>query len=103
MPVNARCRVTARRRASAGKPLGRESRKPIEVPILGEQDPNAGLAAERHDLRIEDEVAGGVGLAHRVRQQFRETQSRQEKFRARRSEKPLQGFTRSSGAECSDA
>lgn len=71
--------------------------EPVEIAILGEQNANAGLSAQRRDLRIEHETPNGVRLLDRFRQEGDELLARRQESEARTCEDSIEGgggFTR---------
>jgi hypothetical protein len=70
------------------EPLDGKARETREVSILGHESPNARLAAEGHDLGVEDEVPGSLRLTDGLEQQLGEGSSWIQHGETRRRQNP---------------
>jgi hypothetical protein len=80
----------ARRRPS--EPRRAEPAEAVEVTVLGEQRAHPRLAAQGRDLRVEGEVAGGIGFADRLVEQGPEAVAGKEDDEARRRQDTADGL-----------
>ena len=74
--------------------LGDKTLEAIEVTILGQESGNAVLAAQRHDLGIEDKVADGIRLTNRFPKERRVGRAWDNHGHTRRGKQPCQRLAR---------